>query len=185
MADEKMRDEELVGNDQDLTDETQFAEGKEAKDEAENTSDSESQLDEEIENLKNSLLRLQADFTNYKNRSIKEKSDTIKNATSSLVQDILPVLDNFSRAFIAAEQAGLNPELIEGFKLIQKDLENLLIARGLEEIESDGEIFDPNLHEAVATEPSNEESGIIIETFQKGYKLNDKVIRASIVKVSE
>lgn len=147
--------------------------------------DDQGQLEEEIENLKNSLLRLQADFANFKNRSAKERSETIKSATVGLVEAILPVLDNFDRAFGAAEDQGVDEGLVEGFRLIQKDLLNILKNEGLEVIESDGEIFDPNFHEAIATEPSDKESGTILETLQKGYKFNDKVLRASIVKVSQ
>lgn len=147
--------------------------------------DDQGQMEEEIENLKNSLLRLQADFANFKNRSAKERSETIRSATVGLVEAILPVLDNFERAFGAAEDQGVDEGLIEGFRLIQKDLLNILKNEGLEVIESDGEIFDPNFHEAIATEPSDKEAGTILETLQKGYKFNDKVLRASIVKVSQ
>ena len=86
-----------------------------------------------------------------------------------------------SEEFVTSVDEGL----IEGFRLIQKDLLNILKNEGLEVIESDGEIFDPNFHEAIATEPSDKEAGTILETLQKGYKFNDKVLRASIVKVSQ
>lgn len=146
---------------------------------------SEDHVEDEIEDLKNSLIRLQADFNNYRTRSQKEKAETIKNASADLISEILPVLDNFERAFIAVEEADINPEILEGFKLIEKELINILKAQGLEKIDSDGKEFDPNFHQAVVTEKSDEGSGIILETLQKGYMLNEKVLRPSIVKVSE
>lgn len=140
--------------------------------------------DEEVEELRNSLVRLQADFSNFRKRCDKEKSDYIKFANESLVSDILPVLDNFNRAFDAAEAQGVNSELTEGFELILKSLIGVLENKGLKEIESDGEVFDPQFHQAVITEDSDGESGIVLETLQKGYMLNDRVIRPSMVKVS-
>ena len=140
---------------------------------------------DEIEDLKNSLLRLQADFSNYRKRVDKEKVDTINYANEDLISDLLPVIDDFNRAFVAAENQGTNLELIEGFTMINKNLLSILNSYGLEEIESDGQTFDPNFHQAILTEESEKESGIVLETLQKGYVLNEKVIRPSMVKVSE
>lgn len=165
------QEEEKVEIEEELTDEAEKPEGDSAND--------------EIENLKSSLVRLQADFSNYKKRSEKEKADTINFACQSLIEKILPVLDNFDRAFKATEEAGVDAKYVEGFKLIQKHLIQALEDEGLKEIESTGEKFDPNYHEAVMVEKSDKEEGTILETLQKGYTLNDKVIRASIVKVSE
>ncbi len=179
-VDESQENEETQGVEQDE------AENVQGQEEAESTNESqvEETSDDEIEELKSSLLRLQADFSNFRKRCDKEKSDYIKFANESLVSDMLPVLDNFNRAFDAAEAQGVNPELIEGFELIFKSLVGVLEDKGLKEIESDGEVFDPLFHQAVITEDSEEESGIVLETLQKGYMLNDRVIRPSMVKVS-
>ena len=137
----------------------------------------------EIEELKNQLLRLQADFVNYKNRTEREKSNSIILANEDLILKLLPILDNFNRAFAHAD---LNDKIIKGFVMIKEQFESVLKSEMVEEIESDGAVFDPNLHNAVMTESKEGvKSGIVLETFAKGYKIKDKVIRPSMVKVSE
>ena len=149
-----------------------------------NSSDEvEKKLNSEIEELKNQLLRLQADFINYKNRTEREKSNSIILANEDLILKLLPVLDNFNRAFT---HANLEDDTIKGFVMIKDQFESVLKSEMVEEIESDGAVFDPNLHNAVMTESKDGvESGIVLETFEKGYKIKDKVIRPSMVKVSE
>ena len=149
-----------------------------------NSSDEvEKKLNSEIEELKNQLLRLQADFVNYKNRTEREKSNSIILANEDLILKLLPILDNFNRAFVHAD---LNDKIIKGFVMIKEQFESVLKSEMVEEIESDGAVFDPNLHNAVMTESKEGvKSGIVLETFEKGYKIKDKAIRPSMVKVSE
>ena len=156
----------------------------EEKDLEQNSSDEvEEKLNSEIEELKNQLLRLQADFVNYKNRTEREKSNSIILANEGLILKLLPVLDNFNRAFA---HVNLEDDAVKGFVMIKDQFESILKSEMVEEIESDGATFDPNLHNAVMTESKEGvESGIVIETFEKGYKIKDKVIRPSMVKVSE
>lgn len=156
----------------------------EKKDLEQNSSDEvEEKLNSEIEELKNKLLRLQADFVNYKNRTEREKSNSIILANEGLILKLLPVLDNFNRAFT---HVNIEDEAIKGFVMIKEQFESILKTEMVEEIESDGAVFDPNLHNAVMTESKDGvESGIVLETFEKGYKIKDKVIRPSMVKVSE
>lgn len=156
----------------------------EKKDLEQNSSDEvEEKLNSEIEELKNQLLRLQADFVNYKNRTEREKSNSIILANEGLILKLLPVLDNFNRAFT---HVNIEDEAIKGFVMIKEQFESILKTEMVEEIESDGAVFDPNLHNAVMTESKDGvESGIVLETFEKGYKIKDKVIRPSMVKVSE
>lgn len=143
----------------------------------------ENKVNSEIEELKNQLLRLQADFVNYKNRTEREKSNSIILANEGLILKLLPVLDNFNRAFA---HVNLEDDAVKGFVMIKDQFETILKSEMVEEIESDGATFDPNLHNAVMTESKEGvESGIVIETFEKGYKIKDKVIRPSMVKVSE
>lgn len=145
--------------------------------------DVENKVNSEIEELKNQLLRLQADFVNYKNRTEREKSNSIILANEGLILKLLPVLDNFNRAFT---HVNIEDEAIKGFVMIKEQFESILKTEMVEEIESDGAVFDPNLHNAVMTESKDGvESGIVLETFEKGYKIKDKVIRPSMVKVSE
>lgn len=156
----------------------------EEKDLEQNSSDEvEEKLNSEIEELKNQLLRLQADFVNYKNRTEREKSNSIILANEGLILKLLPVLDNFNRAFT---HVNVEDETVKGFVMIKEQFEAILKSEMVEEIESDGAVFDPNLHNAVMTESKDGvDSGIILETFEKGYKIRDKVIRPSMVKVSE
>jgi len=156
----------------------------EEKDLEQNSSDEvEKKLNSEIEELKNQLLRLQADFVNYKNRTEREKSNSIILANEDLILKLLPILDNFNRAFAHTD---LNDKIIKGFVMIKEQFESVLKSEMVEEIESDGAVFDPNLHNAVMTESKEGvKSGIVLETFEKGYKIKDKVIRPSMVKVSE
>lgn len=176
--DSEMVDEEIVVEDEEnKAEETVETQESEVINETGEASDS-----DEVEELKSALIRLQADFNNYRNRVNKEKAQMVKFATGSLIEKLLPVLDNFDRAI---ESCTDNPSIVEGFSLIRADLMKTLEGQGLEEIKSDGEVFDPNLHNAVVMEDYDGESGIITETFQKGYKLGDRVIRASMVKVSK
>lgn len=156
----------------------------EEKDLEQNSSDEvEEKLNSEIEELKNQLLRLQADFVNYKNRTEREKSNSIILANEGLILKLLPVLDNFNRAFT---HVNVEDETVKGFVMIKEQFESILKTEMIEEIESDGAVFDPNLHNAVMTESKDGvDSGIVLETFEKGYKIKDKVIRPSMVKVSE
>lgn len=127
--------------------------------------------------------RLMADFANYKQREEKSKADFKKFASSSLIEKLLPVLDNFDRAL-----KDKDPEdpFVKGVMMTRDELLKTLKNEGLEEIASDGEKFDHNLHHAVMTEESDTvEEDYIIETFQKGYTLNGKVLRPSMVKVSK
>ena len=140
-------------------------------------------LEEDFNEFKDKYQRLLADFTNYKQREEASKADFKKFAVSNLVEKLLPVLDNFDRAL-----KDQDPEdgLVKGIVMTRDEMLNVLKNEGLEEIPSDGEIFDPNVHQAVLAEDSDEvESDHIIETFQKGYKLNNKVIRPAMVKVAK
>lgn len=126
--------------------------------------------------------RLLADFNNYKKREEKSREDFKKFAVGNLIEKLLPVLDNFDRAL---KDSNEEDPLVQGIIMTRNELIKILEKEGLSEIPSDGEAFDPNFHQAVITEESEEvESNHIIETFQKGYKLNDRVIRPSMVKVS-
>jgi molecular chaperone GrpE len=138
----------------------------------------------EEENLNNKLLRLQADFLNYKNRTEKDKFSTYGNAVSDVIKDLLPVLDNLERA-IEAEESEDN-SFKDGVKMIYTQFVGLLNKRGLKEIEAMSKQFDYNVHYGVSFDSeSKEEDGTIIEVLQKGYIVNDKVIRPSMVRIAK
>ena len=138
--------------------------------------------DPEEEALNTKYLRLMADFQNYKRRTEKEKSDIYAFANEKIVSELLNVIDNFERALDAGNEGD---SFVEGMNLIFKQLQGVLEKAGVVEIEALGREFDPNFHHAVMTEDSEEyESGKITAVLQKGYLLNDKVIRPSMVKVA-
>ncbi|MDI9502350.1 MAG: nucleotide exchange factor GrpE [Peptoniphilaceae bacterium] len=138
---------------------------------------------EQIESLRTTLARLQADFANYKSRNERERKDLLRLANEGLIMKLLPVVDNFERAF--ADQ-NLDDPACAGFHMIYSNLMEVLEKEGVKALESDGEAFDPNLHHALFVEEVEDgESDRVIETFQKGYKMNDKLIRPAMVKVSK
>jgi len=129
-------------------------------------------------------LRLMADFQNFKRRSAQEKADIYAYANEKIISELLDVLDDFERA--VSHDFDASESYTEGMGMILKNLKTVLAKAGLEEIEAYGLDFDPNIHNAVMTEKgSRHESGKISEVIQKGYKLNGKVIRPSMVKVAE
>ena len=138
--------------------------------------------EEEDEDLKTKHLRLMADFQNYKRRSEEAKTMSYSHGKEDLLTDLLPIIDNFERALESEDDGG---NFKEGMEMIFKQLMDILERTGLKEIEAKGKEFDPNYHNAVMTEDSDEyESNYVIEVLQKGYIFKDKVIRPSMVKVT-
>lgn len=136
--------------------------------------------------------RLMAEFQNFKKRSAKEKQDIHSYANEKIIRDLLEVLDNFERAISLMEngnpdvKSDENNAMQEGISLILSQLLEVLTKAGLEEIEALGQEFDPKFHHAVLNEPSDEfKSGEVSKVLQKGYMLNDRVIRPAMVVVSE
>ena len=140
--------------------------------------------DKEFNEVKDQLLRLQADFMNFRRRSEKEKESAIAYGLECFAFDILPSIDNFKRALDSEEEKD-NP-FYEGVKMIYDELVKKLKDNGIEEIKALGEDFDPNVHNAVFMEESDEyEAGKVREVLQTGYILKEKVIRPIMVKVSK
>ena len=134
--------------------------------------------------LRERLLRLQADFENFKKRVDRERLDHFRYATFELVGRILPVLDNLERAMAAARPGVPSDALIEGVALIQRQLLAGLEVEGLRAMESVGELFDPERHEAVATDPDSPvPPQTVTHVFQRGYFLHDRVLRPAMVRV--
>ncbi|MDY3239165.1 MAG: nucleotide exchange factor GrpE [Anaerovoracaceae bacterium] len=183
---EEMQDEELVTEAEGAGESAKSADpekvetsesGEEAKEDAEKK---ESTAEEEALNVK--YMRLMADFQNFKRRTEKEKSDIYAFANEKIISELLNVIDNFERALLHGAEGD---SFAEGMNLIFKQLQGVLEKAGVKEIEALGLDFDPNFHNAVMTEDSTEyESGKVTEVLQKGYTLNSKVIRPSMVKVA-
>ena len=127
------------------------------------------------------LQYLQADFDNYRKSLEREREQVIQLAAEALVRDLLPVLDDLERALPSLSQEKNR----EGFQLLSRKLHKILESHGVRDIESHGKQFDPNFHEAIAKEESDEEEGTILEEYQRGYLLRSKVIRPSKVKIAE
>lgn len=178
MANEEKKDENLDIEDKENQDEDCI--------EAEIVEDDEKEATkkpgDEVNEYQERYQRLLADFDNYKKREEANKADFKKFASSSLVEKLLPVIDNLDRALAKADE---NDAFVEGVVMTRKELLKVLANEGLEEIPSDGCEFDHNIHQAVLAEDSDEvESNHIIETFQKGYKLNGRLLRPAMVKVA-
>lgn len=170
------------------TEDTTAVENPKNADESENSKDSEkSELDkanEQIAALSDKLIRNAAEFDNYKKRTAREKEDFYKSAVCETVAPLLPVLDNLERAVAAAEDSGESGSVLDGVKMVKKQFEDALKSIGVEPIEAVGEQFDPEKHNAVMTADSDEDENTVLEEFQKGYIYRDKVVRHSMVKVS-
>ena len=179
MKQEVLQEEELKAE----TAETAQEEAKaEAEEPAEAAAEEKKEMSAEDEALNVKYMRLMADFQNFKRRTEKEKSDIYAFANEKIVVELLNVIDNFERALaLGAEGDGF----VEGMSLIFKQLQGVLEKAGVKEIEALGQEFDPNFHNAVMMEDTDEyESGKVSCVLQKGYTLNNKVIRPSMVKVA-
>ena len=135
--------------------------------------------------LNDKFIRLYSDFDNFRKRNAKEKIDIINNASENIIKELLSVLDDFERAIKSNEEAKDDAGLKEGFNLIHHKLKMILEAKGLKEMESRGEAFDLDKHEAVTNipAPSKKMKGKIVDVIEEGYYLNDKVIRYAKVVV--
>jgi molecular chaperone GrpE len=128
------------------------------------------------------LRRTAAEFDNYRKRVLREQESILARAGERLVKELLPVLDDLERALQAAEEHE-EAKLEEGVKLVHRSLAELLRKEGLEEIEADG-MFDPHVHEALLSQPSDADEGAVIQVVQKGYRLGDRVLRPARVVVA-
>jgi molecular chaperone GrpE len=130
-------------------------------------------------------MRVQADYDNFRRRSRQEKEDFAKYASSKLIEQLLPIVDNFERALAASQTVKDFDALIKGIEMTAKQLDQVLASEGLKSIDSVNQPFNPEFHQAIMqVESAEHEEGIIVEEVQKGYILKDKVIRPAMVKVS-
>ena len=143
--------------------------------------------DEKMAEMQDKYLRLSAEFDNYRKRTLKERYELIKTAGEDIIQGLLPIMDDFDRAIAAMVQTDASAPVKEGITLIFDKMQNFLKQKGLIEIEAIGKEFDTDHFEAIAKVPVNEQNkkGKVIDVAQKGYMLNDKVIRYAKVVVGE
>jgi len=142
-------------------------------------------LQADLERFRDLALRSQADFENYKKRSAREKEEAIKYANNSLLEKLISIVDNFELGLEAARGEGEKSPVFSGMSMVLKQLMDFLADSGLQPIHAVGQKFDPNLHEAIAHEPSEEVAeGNVIRQTRRGYKLKDRLLRPSSVVVS-
>ena len=140
------------------------------------------EFEQKYNDVNEKYMRTLAEYDNYRKRTIKEKETIYPEAKAIVIEKILPVLDNFTRALESAEN---KDAFYEGIVMLKKQLDDTLASLGVEEIKAVGEEFNPELHNAVM-HVDDEEKGenVVVEEFQKGYKIGDRVIRHSMVKVA-
>ena len=159
-----------------------------AADEGSAESDSSSDLAAERDKYLDLAQRTQADFENYRKRAAKDAASAGERAKAGLVRELLPVLDNLERALATAvHDDGDSSPVVEGVRLVRADLAGVLERTGVESFDPAGEPFDPTVHEALSTRPAPEgvHPGVVVDVVEKGYRLNDTVLRPARVIVSQ
>lgn len=143
-------------------------------------------LQAEVEKFRDAALRSRAELDNYRKRVVREKEDSIRYANASLLESLLPILDNFELGLSAAQGAPDAANIVLGFEMVRKQFDDFLRSQGVEVIEAAGQAFDPNLHEAVGQEASTEvPEGTVIRQLRRGFKLKDRLLRPASVFVSK
>ena len=145
------------------------------------------ELEAEQTELKDKYLRLFAEFDNYKKRTVKERMDLLNSAAQNTISALLPVLDDFDRAKKSADDENNDEQFSEGVELVYKRLYGVLTQQGLTVMETNGEPFDPEFHEAISEipVPDEDQKGKIIDTIERGYLLKNKIIRYAKVVVGK
>ena len=200
MTKEKIQpqEEEVTKNEEAMVDETTQTEEKISGENTQEEDQAELSAEEQLANMlaedqqmveeqKDKYLRLSAEFDNYRKRTLKEKAELIKNGGEKTLTAILPVLDDFERALKNMEASEETKAMKEGVELIFSKFQKILGQEGLQKIETDGQAFDTDFHEAIALipAPSEDLKGKILDCVQTGYMLNEKVIRHAKVAVAQ
>lgn len=171
----------------DVVDSEECVQASEENDEAPQASLEETvvTLEKENQELKSKFLRTVADMENMRKRTEKEKSEIRKFANEKIMNDLLSVLDSFDKAVCSEDGQNTNDSYIEGVKMVQKQLLSVCSKHGLLGFDSQGKEFDPNWHQAIQRLDDDQvDTEVVKEEFQKGYKLNDRLLRPAIVSVS-
>lgn len=185
MAEER-KDEEVVETEEEKEENVETPETEVVEDSSQLFEKKIKTLEEEVNTWKTDYYKVFADMENLKRRLEKEHQNSMKFMMQSFIEELLPVLDNFERSLNVNEPSEEIQSFLKGNQMIYNQLMEILKKNGVEVIEAQGKEFDPNVHQAVMmVQDENYESGIVVEELQKGYKLKDRVIRASLVKVNE
>ncbi|MDB5285450.1 MAG: nucleotide exchange factor GrpE [Mucilaginibacter sp.] len=187
----KKEDSETTENTAEMANESGQTDGQveaqpvQAVETAEDTISVEDKLKEELSQANDKFLRLYAEFDNFRRRTAKEREEARKTEGKDVIVALLPVLDDFERAIRSMENATDIVAVKEGVALIQNKMKNILAQKGLKETQSIGSAFNPDLHEAITNipAPTDDMKGKVIDEMEKGYELNDKVIRFAKVIV--
>lgn len=192
--DEEMKKDSTVENQEDNV-EPQEVETKEestdnqnpAAEECEDAEKKIADLETQLEKEKKEYLFLMAEFDNFRKRTLKEKSEIIKNAGENVLKGLLPIMDDFERGIKAAENSPEGNSVLEGMNLIYNKLQKYLNQNGVKEIDPADDNFDTEKHEAISVVPvpDEEKKGKILDTIEKGYTINDKVLRHAKVVVGQ
>jgi len=143
-------------------------------------------LQQDLEKFRDLALRSQADLANFRKRMTREREDAVRYANASLVEELLPVIDNFELGLDAAKKSEEAKNITVGFEMVLRQIHDFLRSQHVETIDAEGAVFDPNLHDAVAQEASEEApEGTVLKQVRKGYKLRDRLIRPAAVVVSK
>lgn len=179
-GDEEILDEMTVGQDEEVSEDNLTEETSDLEKELSN-------LGKKYDELNNNFLRLHAEFDNFRKRTLKEKADLIKSGGERVLIDIITLVDDFERALVILHEAEDKEAMMEGMDLIYSKFINFLAQYGIKEIEAIGQPYDADRFEAVTTIPVTKESekGLIMDCIQKGYEMNEKIIRFPKVIVGE
>ncbi len=183
----KKKTEEVLDNTAEPETGTPVESAEEAPEGDQEATSEQEDLAEELQQLKDKYLRLFAEFDNYKKRTARERLDLIRTASQDLVIALLPVLDDFDRAKKNTEGKDANEAFSEGVELVYQKLQSTLKNKGLKPMDTSNNEFDPELHEAITKipAPNKKLKGKIIDYIEKGYYLNDKIIRHAKVVIGE
>jgi len=144
------------------------------------------QLQAELEKYRDIAMRTRADFENYRKRSIREKEEALRYANLSLLEDLIPVVDNFELGLSAAQETADTATILEGMSMVHKMFMDFFASYGITPIHSEGQPFNPNYHEAISQEHSaTVEEGIVLRQARKGYQMGERLLRAANVVVSQ
>ncbi len=178
---EEIVDAEVVGDSSAIE-----ADGNSAADQVERDLDELGEAKRERDEYLELAQRTRADFENYRKRVAKETSEALARGKADLARELLPVIDNLERALASGSDPAAHDALVEGVGLVLEELRGRLGGAGVEAFDPKGERFDPQLHEALSTLPvEGTDAGVVVETLEKGYRLNGQVLRAAKVVVSQ
>jgi molecular chaperone GrpE len=139
----------------------------------------------DLEKFRDLALRSQADFENFRKRAAREREEAVRYANAALFERLIPILDNFELGLNAARATAEAKAIVDGMEMVRRQLVDFLQQHGVEVVEAEGKPFDPNVHEAVSQEVSNAvPEGSVVRQLRKGYRLKDRLLRASLVVVS-